>query len=487
MNELVVFVLIYPLLFAVALQNRVGKENPYKVGITGIIMGILALVLLNNTLGKGEVIAYPVGGWGYLKGIVIAVDQLSLLLGGLIHFIGLITLLFSSKQFILKPHIFVSLVLLCIMGLNGMVLTADLFNLFVFLELASLVSYALVGYNKEAEGLEGAFKYVLMSFGGSMLVLWATALVYGISGSLNIVGAAEAVRQAPHFLQITIIVMYVSGFSVKAGLFPAHAWKADAYTAAPAPVGALLSGASSKVAIYALFRVLSVLFGWSMLSDMNLGVILATLGLGSIFIGHMLAFGQSRLKRLLTYSSIAHIGYIIIGLSVFNMLGTVGALFHMVNHGLLKAGLFYFAAVATENDEIGSLKGLFRRSPGLAISFVAMALGMAGVPPLNGFLSKWLIVMGAMEAGFYIHAAVIVIAGLMALFYYVPLVQIIFTPSDEKQVLVLERSQMCVIKTVVAISVVLFFIGNWVYPVFQEVASNLIYPDGYIDAILNLN
>ncbi len=487
MSELLVFILIYPLLFAVAVQTRVGKIRPYEFGISGIITGILALILLSITHGQGDVIAYPMGGWGYLKGIVIAVDHLSLLMAGLIQCIGLLTLLFSSKQSIEKPHIYVSLVLLCIMGLNGIVLTADLFNLFVFLELASLVSYALVAYTKEAEGLEGAFKYVLMSFGGSMLILWATALVYAISGSLNIVGAAEALRQAPHFLQITIVAMYVSGFSVKVGLFPVHAWKADAYTAARAPVGALLSGASSKVAIYALFRVLSLLFGWSILSGMNLGVVLATLGLVSILIGHMLAFGQSKLKRLLTYSSIAHIGYILIGLSVFNLLGTVGALFHMVNHGLLKAGLFYFAAVATEDDEILSLKGLFRRSPSLAICFVVMALGMAGVPPLNGFLSKWLIVMGAMEAGFYLHAAVIVIAGLMALLYYVPLVQLMFTPSDETQALVLERSQMGVIQTVVAISVVLFFVANWVFPVLQEAASNLMYPDSYIDTIFNLN
>ncbi|MCK5398738.1 NADH/ubiquinone/plastoquinone (complex I), partial [bacterium] len=359
MNTLPYFVLI-PLAgaFLIVFLNVLTK-NKVRV-ISEILANMITLALFIMTIfmfNKSGM--YVIGKWVPPLGINLVLDGLSGLMLSIVNLIAFTATLFSINYMrrYTANNYYYALFLLMLAGMNGVLLSGDFFNLFVFIEIASIASYALVGFGTEADELEASFKYMVMGGIASTFILLAIALLYSQFGVLNMAYISEAIANSEFniLLKFTLF-LFIAAFSVKAAIIPFHAWLPDAHPAAPAPISAMLSGVVIKtLGLYAMIRVMYNIFGF------NGGNMLAYMGLISIMVGGLLALGQMDMKRLLAYSSISQIGYIILGIGLGTKLGILAALFHLVNHSVFKSLLFMnsgsvYHRLGTRNlDEMGGL------------------------------------------------------------------------------------------------------------------------------------
>jgi multicomponent Na+:H+ antiporter subunit D len=284
--------------------------------------------------------------------------------------------------------------------MNGVVLAGDLFNLYVFIEISGIASYALVAFGRKAEDLEASFRYAVLGSLASTLILAGIVLVYAMTGVLDLAhvaaGLADAGRSGPLHLAFGL---FVAGLALKAALAPFHAWLPDAHPAAPAPVSAMLSGVLIKaIGVYVLARLVFNVLG----PTAEILAALRWLGILSMVVGGLLAVRQRDIKRLLAYSSIGQVGYVVVGLGLGTPLGLAGALFHLVNHAVCKSLLFLDAGAverAAGTRDLRELGGLGRVIPVASRTSLIASLSISGVPPFGGFWSKLLIVVACIEAG----------------------------------------------------------------------------------------
>ena len=406
-----------PLLVAIPLAG--GFLMPLVARLTGprrsaavlpilLAAGLLALGIWLLVVG-GEPLVYWVGGWTFPVGISLVADGLSRLMVVIVAAISLAALVFSIDYMarFTSPGLYYALFLLMLAGMNGVVLSGDLFNIFVFLEVAGIASYALVAFGTESDELEAGFKYLVLGTIASAFLLVGIALVYNVTGQLNWAKVGEAIDLAggatlPIYVAAAFFLM---GFGLKAAMVPFHAWLPDAHPSAPAPISAMLSGVLIKASgVYVLARVVFSVFD----GDAGLGMILIVLGTLSMVLGGLMAIGQGDLKRLLAYSSISQVGYVVlafgaaavmrargmeqvaVGLAVF------GGLFHLANHAVSKSLLFLCSGsveYATGTRQLDQLSGLGSRMPMTGACLRIGALSISGVPPLGGFWSKLVIIM----------------------------------------------------------------------------------------------
>ena len=437
--EVAVWVIILPLLTAFFLGISKLYFNkiffPLVTGSAIIYLYLLILVINNSYPPK----VYSIGDWGLL-GINLMVDPFSTMFLLMIAILFLPVIIFSLKYMKVNKHKYFILTYLMTAGIAGMVLTADLFNLYVFLEVSSLSSVALVAVKKTDRGLEGAFKYLIMSTFGSFFILLATILTYYLTGTLNIAEISLGFEDIPFKIKNILLAFFVFGYAIKIGLIPLHAWLPDPYEDSPIPYNVLSSGLVIKSAVYALIRVLYIIFGINFLDESGMLTIGVSWGVITFIIAHFLAFQQSNLNRLLAYSTIAQIGYIIIGLFVGTEGGLISGSFHILNHAIMKGtlflvvGIFYYSLSAVDIEDI---KGLGYKFPIVSFIFVVASLAIVGLPPFNGFISKWLIVEAALEAG-YVYAAFFILVGtFLSLTYYLKVIVKLYTKT-EKEVLIEE-------------------------------------------------
>jgi multicomponent Na+:H+ antiporter subunit D len=400
---------------------------------------VALLVLAALSVGQSGV--YEIGKWPIPLGINLVLDGLSSLLLLAISVVSAAAMLFSARymeQYTAKAK-YLSLFLLMVAGMNGVVLSGDLFNLFVFLEIASIASYALVGFGCEHEELEASFKYMVLGSIGSIFVLFAVALVYGNTGSLNMAYASKAIQSSGLNPGLGFALsLFIVGFGLKAALVPFHAWLPDAHPSAPAPISAMLSGVLIKtLGIYALVRVVFNVFGVSV----QLGWLLIALALFSMVAGAFLAIGQWDIKRLMAYSSISQIGYVVLGIGVgatliakgANMawasLAILGGLLHLVNHAVYKSLLFLTSGsvqMATGTREMRKMGGLAERMPITRTTCTVASAAIVGIPPFSGFWSKLILVIAAVQAHLYWIAAIIVFVSLCTLIMYLKVQRYVF-------------------------------------------------------------
>jgi len=406
-----------PLAAALLIQLITRERQLLSGWLTNVTM--LSLVLM-SCLAIGGSALYHLGGWPSPIGIDLRLDNLATLMLLVINTVGLAVSLYSMdymRRYTATGH-FYSLFLLMVTGMNGVVLAADLFNLYVFLEVAAVASYSLVAFGCAHEELEASFKYIVLGSLSSALILVGVALVYGITGTLNMTQMATRVAEtgmdAPLLLAFAL---FICGFSFKAALVPFHAWLPDAHPAAPAPVSAMLSGVLIKaIGVYVLARLAFNVFG---AGDSELSL-LRWLGIVSMITGGLLAAGQNDIKRLFAYSSISQIGFIVLGLGLGTPLGLVGALYHLVNHALFKSLLFLNAGTveyATGTRDLRKLGGLNQALPVTGATSLIGSMSIAGLPPFNGFWSKLIIVLACVEAGYYGFAIVAVLVSIVTLAY----------------------------------------------------------------------
>jgi multicomponent Na+:H+ antiporter subunit D len=342
------------------------------------------------------------------------------------------------EQYTAKPKFF-SLFLLMVAGMNGVVLSGDIFNMFVFLEIASISSYALVGFGCEHEELEASFKYMVLGSVASMFILFGVGLVYGMTGTLNLAYISETIQKMGfNNLLYFALAMFIVGFGLKAALVPFHAWLPDAHPSAPAPISAMLSGVLIKaLGVYALVRIIFNVFG----VNVTISWILIILGVLSMVIGVFLAVGQWDFKRLLAYHSISQMGYVVLGVGIgaavlaqgkdtaWASLAIIGGLFHLMNHSVFKSLLFLTSGsieIATGTRQLKQLGGLAEKMPVTRAMCTIASAAIAGVPPFNGFWSKLLIVLAAVKAQFYGLAAITVLVSLVTLISFLKVQRYIF-------------------------------------------------------------
>ena len=391
-----------------------------------VTLAVLILAIAAVTLGEREV--YYIGGWASTVGIVWVLDGLSALILLIVAAVSLAATLFSVNYMdrYTSRSKYYGLFLLMLAGMNGVILTGDMFNLFVFLEVASIASYALVAFGCEREELEASFKYAILGSVASTFVLLGVVVLYTSFGVVNMAHLASAISGLKDGVLantacVFAMMLLVAGLGLKAALVPFHAWLPDAHPAAPAPISAMLSGVLIKaIGIYALMRILYTVFGM----PEGVGTVLLVLGALSMVVGALLAMGQTDMKRMLAYSSISQVGYIVLALGLGTNDGIAAGLFHLVNHGIFKALLFLTSGAVvyrTGTRSLDEMGGLARRMPVTAGASLAGSLAIAGVPPFNGFVSKVWIIVACVRAGHFGLAALAVVVSIITLAYYLRL------------------------------------------------------------------
>ena len=416
-----------------------AKRGKAVATVLANLATISLLVLAIASIGQTRV--YEIGKWPIPLGINLVLDGLSSLLLLAISVVSTAAMLFSIRymeQYTAKAK-YLCLFLLMVAGMNGVALSGDIFNLFVFLEIASLASYALVGFGCEHEELEASFKYMVLGSIGSIFILFAVALVYGNTGSLNMAYISKAIQSSGLNRGLTFaLALFVVGFGLKAALVPFHAWLPDAHPSAPAPISAMLSGILIKtLGVYALVRVVFNIFGISV----SMGWLLIALGLLSMVAGAFLAIGQWDFKRLLAYSSISQLGYVVLGIGLGGLiiardgnlawasLAILGGLFHLVNHAVYKSLLFLTSGsvqMSTGTRQMKQMGGLAEKLPVTRATCTVASAAVAGIPPFSGFWSKLILVIAAIQAHFYWVAAIIVFVSLCTLIMYLKVQRYVF-------------------------------------------------------------
>jgi len=412
----------------------VSRKIKWFPDIFGNLTTFLLLLLSLKTIGTET--TYQMGNWSAPFGIVLVLDGLSCLLLIIINLIGFMATLFSveyiGKLYTSKLRYY-SLFLLMIAGMNGLVLTGDLFNLFVFMEIAAISSYGLVGFGCQAKELEASFKYLVMGSIGSSFVLFAIALIYGRTGTLNMADIARVIHIMPfdNLIYFSFVLLLV-GFLIKAAIVPFHSWLPDAHPSAPAPISAMLSGVVIKtLGIYVITRMTYNIFGFNNL----ISNILIYSGVISMIIGVIMALIQWDFKRLLAYHSISQMGYVIVGLGLGTPLGILGGLFHLFNHSLFKSLLFLDSGsieYETGTRDLNKMGNLVKKMPVTSFSTLIGSLSISGIPPFNGFWSKLIIILAAVEVGRPIIALWAVIGSILTLSSFSKVQRYAFFGKGEK-------------------------------------------------------
>ena len=408
--------------FLTALLGRKSARLPDVLGFLATLAALLLSLLTIRLVRDAGVVVYSVGGFDSgirLMRIALVLDGLTAFMLVTVNVIAFLVSIYSidyMERFTNKWQ-FYTLFLLMLAGMNGVVVTGDMFNLFVFLEIAAVASYALVAFGTERHELEAAFKYAVMGSLGSLFILLAIVWLYSATSTLNMAEMSQNLARKTDAggLVALVSVLFLMGFGLKAAAVPFHAWLPDAHPSAPAPISAMLSGVLIKsLGVYAMVRVLYNVIGYTP----RLGEVLLFIGALSMVSGVFLALKQWDLKRLLAYHSISQIGYVILGIGLGTPLGIMAGLFHLFNHSVFKSLLFLDSGAieySTGTRDLQRMGGLSAKMPVTSTTSLIASMSIAGIPPFNGFWSKLLIIIAAVQAGRPGYAFWAVLASILTL------------------------------------------------------------------------
>ncbi len=387
---------------------------------------LTSILLLQQVMISGTIV-YELGGWKAPWGIEYRIDQLNAFLLLIISAVSTVVLLAahtSIQQEIpaSRHRLFYVLYLLSLAGMLGIVATGDAFNVFVFLEISSLSAYALIALGKDRRALWAAYQYLIMGTIGATFILIGIGLMYQMTGTLNMFDLSERLPAVEHTRTVfTAFAFIIVGVCLKLALFPLHLWLPNAYAYAPSIVTAFFAATATKVAIYLLIRFTFSIFGLSFsFTALPLQILFLVLGLLGVFVASTAAIYQTNVKHLFAYSSIAQVGYMIIGFSMTTATGLMATLLHLFNHALMKSALFL--ALAAVMYRVGSVQlsqfqGLGRQMPLTMAAIVIGGLSLIGVPLTVGFVSKWYLVLAVIENGWWPVAVLILLGSLLAVIY----------------------------------------------------------------------
>jgi multicomponent Na+:H+ antiporter subunit D len=400
----------------------------------------LSLWLAFDVLTAGERTIHQLGGFPRPVGIELVADQLSVLIVLLVTGVSAGVLAYTRHGGP-RGNSFYSAYLLLVGGLLGLTLTGDVFNLFVFLEITGLTTYALIAKGDSGESAIAALKYLIIGTVGASLYLIGVGYLFLSTGTLNMIDLATAIPEGPGYadplVRIAFVFVFV-GLAIKVALFPLHTWQPDAYQFAPDGVTPMISALVSTVSAYALLRLIYTVFTVDFLLETPYATeVIVTAGSISVLAGSLLAVMQPEVKRMLAYSSVAQFGMIVVAYGLATETALIGGIVHLLGHGLMKGGLFLAAgvvAVGVGARTVDEYAGLAEHRPFVAGSVAVLGLALVGVPPSIGFVGKWFIAVGAVEAGVWPVAAVIFLSTVLTLAYVARLLEkMYFTPSRRRR------------------------------------------------------
>jgi len=447
---------------------------------------VISLLLLPIVLENPVIVS--IGGWQPPFCINLVAGPVGVLFSIIIALVGLLVSIYAldyiKEGATEKYHI---LYLFLLTGATGVVLTGDIFNLFVFFEILCISSYALVAYLRERSGIESAVKYLIQGAVGSSLLLIGIGLLYGLFGTLNMADIAQNIKSVSPVSVFVPMVLIITGLGVEAAIFPLNAWLPDAHSSAPSSISAVLSGIAIEVGLYAVARVTFTIFG-----AQSFLLFLALLGILTLLIGEMCAFSQNNIKRMLAYSSIGQIGLILFALAIATSYGVIGGLFQIVSHSLAKALLFLAAGYMIYRAgslEISALEGMGKKMPLTCLAFTIGAFSLVGLPPFIGFPSKFLIVRAALateETVFIVLISLALLGTVIEGAYFFRVVQALYFKGEKPNPGIKEAPIAALIPMFIFV-VLIIVVG--IYPklvtdVLNSAASELLNRLDYIRSVL---
>ena len=424
--DLLPFIVLTPLIASGIVALLPGRTLPFAATLLACLTSAVIAAFVLPAAIAGPPLSYPFGNWPPPFGIEYRVDAANAFVALLVAGMSAITLLWAPKSVAVEIHgrhgTFYALFLLAVAGLLGITLTGDTFNLFVFLEISSLASYALIAYGKDRRALLAAFRYLIMGTVGATFLLIGIAFLYMNTGTLNMADLAERLPELGDNNAVRAALAFIIvGMGLKLALLPLHLWLPNAYAYAPNFVTAFLAGTATKVALYVMARFIFTVFG----ADYSfvvvpLAAVLMVLAVAGMFAGSWVAMFQIHMKRMLAYSSVAQVGYMVLGVALATATGLTAAFLHLFNHALIKTALFMAVGCImyrTGSAKLNDLRGLGRQMPWSFTAFALAGLSIIGIPTTAGFISKWYLVLAAIEVGAWWLVVLILITSLMAVYY----------------------------------------------------------------------
>lgn len=427
MAHLPILQIIIPLIAAPLCVVFRHRDIAWLIALIVSLVGfVISLMLLDQVLTQG-VISYFLADWPAPWGIELRIDPVNAFILVIVSSIGAIVALYMRHSVNAEVpreqiYLFYTAYLLCLTGLLGMASTGDAFNLFVFLEVSSLSTYALISLGKDRRALTASYQYLIMGTLGATFYVIGLGLLYMMTGTLNIADLHDKIAEVDHNIKTlrTALAFLTVGLSLKLALFPLHLWLPNAYSYAPSTVTAFLAATATKVAVYVMVRIFFTIFGIDIFEETGLAPIIMGLAIAGMFVASTVAIFQENMKRMLAYSSVAQIGYIMLGISFLNTTGTAAGIVHLFNHALIKCACFLALGCIiyrTGSVRLSDLHGIGKAMPFTVGAFVIGGLGLIGVPLTAGFISKWYLIIAALEADLMVVAALILLSSLLAVVY----------------------------------------------------------------------
>lgn len=438
LDQAPVLVVVLPLIAAPLSMLFGNRALAFTLSLLASLCSLGFSAYLLSMVYNGGVISYHIGGWAPPIGIEYRIDTANALVLVLVAALSVVVLPYARQsietEIPARHHaLFYACYTLCFTGLMGVTITGDAFNVFVFLEISSLSTYVLValGAEKDKRALSAAYDYLVLGTIGATFFVIGLGMIYMATGTLNMVDLAERlVGQEDNRTVRSAFALIVTGMGLKLALYPLHRWLPGAYTFAPSAVSAFLAATATKVAIYVVLRfvfsVFSLKFGFARDAFEFIILPLAVIGM---FAGSIIAVYQVNVKKLLAFSSVAQIGYMLLGISFLSITGVSATLVHLVNHGITKGALFLAIGAIyyrTGSVLMPTMAGIGRQMPWTSAAIVIGGLSLIGVPGTAGFVSKWVLLTGALEKGWWPVAMLIVISSLIAVVYVWKLIETLY-------------------------------------------------------------
>ncbi|MBC8338750.1 MAG: monovalent cation/H+ antiporter subunit D family protein [Alphaproteobacteria bacterium] len=423
------------------LLRRPNASWAVATAITWTLLAV-SIALLERVLQSGTII-YALGGWPAPWGIEYRIDLANAFMLVIVTVIGSAVMPYARASVeaeipVERIYLFYCMYLLNLAGLLGIAITGDVFNLFVFLEISSLSSYVMISLGRERSALTAAYRYLIMGTIGATFYIIGVGMMYMVSGSLNMADLASLLPDVGGSRTVMVALAFITvGLGLKLALVPLHMWLPNAYTHAPSVVSVFLAGTGTKIAVYAMMRIIFTVYGgMGVFDDFGLGEMLMALGIIAMIGASAVAIYQDNAKRLLAYSSLAQIGYIVLGISMASVFGLAAGIVHLFNHALIKAGLFMALGcifLRIGSVKIEDMKGLGKAMPVTMAAFVAGGFGLIGVPLTAGFISKWYLLQAAIEKGWWLAIIALLISSLLAIIYVWRVVEAAYFQDRDKK------------------------------------------------------
>ncbi|MFS0576548.1 Na+/H+ antiporter subunit D [Sporosarcina sp. 179-K 3D1 HS] len=492
MINLLLFPIILPFLFAILLLFF--KENvrlQRSLTIIGLLISLVASLFLVAKVKADGVQAVTLGSWPAPFGISMVSDMLSALLVTTTILITIFVVIYSFTSIGegRERYFYYSAVLFMVTGVNGAFTTGDIFNMFVFFEVLLIASYVLIALGGEKKQLRESIKYVLVNVVSSALFVITVAFLYSVVGTLNMADISVKLMQiGPSGIVTVIAILMLIVFGIKGSIFPLYFWLPGSYAAPPIPVLALFGALLTKVGVYAIMRTYTLFF----LSDIGFTHnFLLVLSLLTIIAGCIGALAYFDLKQIIIYNIVIAVGVILFGASVMNEAGISGAIFYLIHDMLIKGALFLLIGIiihVTGTSNLRKMGGLMKTHAPLGWMYLIAAFGLAGIPPLSGFIGKLLIIKGAFEAGHIWGSLIILASSLIVLLSVIRI--FIYAFWGEPQPLAVTGGKqsyrrLMMPAVVLVILSVLYGVGTeWLVPYMADASDVLLQPSIYIDAVL---